>query len=33
MEKASALTYSAALAKAWEDHPELLDEYETEAGY
>ena len=33
MEKDSALTYSAALAKAWEDHPELLDEYETEAGY
>lgn len=33
MEKDSALTYSAALAKAWEDHPELLDEYETEVGY
>lgn len=33
MEKDSALTYNAALAKAWEDHPELLDEYEVEAGY
>lgn len=33
MEKDSALTYNAALAKAWEDHPELLDEYEAEAGY
>lgn len=21
------------VAKAWEDHPELLDEYEVEAGY
>lgn len=33
MEKDSTLTYNAALAKAWEDHPELLDEYEVEAGY
>lgn len=33
MEKDSTLTYNAALAKAWEDHPELLDEYEAEAGY
>lgn len=33
MEKEPTMTYNAALAKAWEDHPELMDEYETEAGY
>ena len=25
--------YTAAMAKAWEDHPELMDEYEDEAGF
>ena len=28
MEKDSSLDYTAAMAKAWEDHPELMDEYE-----
>ena len=33
MEKDSTLGYAAALAKAWEDNPELMDEYEEEAGF
>ena len=33
MEKDSSLDYTAAMAKAWEDHPELMDEYEDEAGF
>lgn len=33
MEKDSSLDYTAAMAKAWEDHPELVDEYEDEAGF
>ena len=33
MEKDSSLTYTAAVAKAWEDNPELMNEYEEEAGF
>lgn len=33
MEKDSSLDYASAMAKAWEDNPELMDEYETEAGF
>lgn len=33
MEKDSSLSYPEALAKAWEDNPNLLDEYEDEAGF
>lgn len=33
MEKNSSLDYTAAVAKAWEDNPELMDEYEEEAGF
>lgn len=33
MEKDSSLDYTTAIAKAWEDHPELVDEYEKEAGF
>lgn len=33
MEKDPALSYSAALAKAWEDNPEILSEYDEEAGF
>lgn len=33
MEKDSSLDYTTAMAKAWEDHPELVDEYENEAGF
>ena len=33
MEKDSTLGYATALAKAWEDNPELMDEYEEEAGF
>lgn len=33
MEKDSSLDYTAAVAKAWEDNPELMNEYETEAGF
>lgn len=33
MEKDSSLDYTAAVAKAWEDNPELMSEYETEAGF
>lgn len=33
MEKDSSLDYATAVAKAWEDNPELISEYETEAGF
>lgn len=33
MEKDSSMNYTAAVAKAWEDHPELMDEYEEEAEF
>ncbi len=33
MEKDSSMDYTAAVAKAWEDNPELMDEYEEEAGF
>lgn len=33
MEKNSSLDYASAVAKAWEDNPQLVDEYETEAGF
>ena len=33
MEKDSSLDYASAVAKAWEDNPELMDEYEAEAGF
>lgn len=33
MEKDASLEYTAALAKAWEDNPELMAEYEEEAGF
>lgn len=33
MEKDASLDYASAVAKAWEDNPELVDEYETEAGF
>ena len=33
MEKDSSLDYASAMAKAWEDNPELMDEYEAEAGF
>ena len=33
MEKDSSLSYPEALAKAWEDNPNLLNEYEEEAGF
>lgn len=33
MEKDSSLDYVSAMAKAWEDNPELMDEYEAEAGF
>ena len=33
MEKDSSLDYTAAVAKAWEDNPELMSEYETEAEF
>lgn len=33
MENDSSMDYTAALAKAWEDHPELIGEYEEEAGF
>lgn len=32
MEKDPTMDYTTAVAKAWEDHPELMDEYEKEAG-
>ncbi len=33
MEKDSSLDYASAKAKAWEDNPELMAEYEAEAGF
>lgn len=33
MEKDSSLDYASAKAKAWEDNPELMAEYEEEAGF
>lgn len=33
MEKDASLDYASAMAKAWEDNPGLVDEYETEAGF
>lgn len=33
MEKDSSLDYASAMAKAWEDNPELMEEYEEEAGF
>ncbi len=33
MEKDSSLNYTAAVAKAWEDNPELIGEYEEKAGF
>ncbi len=33
MEKDPSLDYSTAVAKAWENNPDLMDEYDTEAGF
>lgn len=33
MEKEPALSYNQAVAKAWENHPDILEEYEEEAGF
>lgn len=33
MEKDATLSYSQALAKAWEDHPELIEEYDEQEGF
>ena len=33
LEKDPSMPYNMALAKAWEAHPELVAEYENEAGY
>lgn len=33
LEKEPTMTMTDAIAKAWEDHPELMAEYETEAGF
>ena len=33
IEKDPSMPYNMALAKAWEAHPELMAEYEDEAGY
>lgn len=33
MEKDPSLSYSAAIAKAWEDNPDILSEYDEEAGF
>lgn len=33
MEKDSSMDYASAMAKAWEDNPELMEEYEAEAGF
>lgn len=33
MEKDSSMDYASAMAKAWEDNPELMAEYEAEAGF
>ena len=33
IEKDPSLSYSQALAKAWEAHPELIEEYDAEEGF
>ena len=33
MEKDPSMSYNIAVAKAWENHPELMAEYENEAGF
>ena len=33
MEKDTSLDYASAVAKAWEDNPDLIDAYEEEAGF
>lgn len=33
IQKEPTLSYSQAVAKAWEDHPDILEEYEKEAGF
>lgn len=33
MEKDPSMSYNRAVAKAWEDNPELLDEYDEQAGF
>jgi len=33
MEKDSSLDYASAMARAWENNPELMEEYEAEAGF
>ena len=33
MEKAPGMAYSDAVAKAWEDNPDLMSQYEQEAGF
>lgn len=33
MEEDSSLTYQAAMAKAWENNPELMDEYDEQEGF
>lgn len=33
MEKDASLDYTSAIAKAWENNPELMEEYEKEAGF
>ncbi|MCI8564289.1 MAG: hypothetical protein HFH69_12390 [Lachnospiraceae bacterium] len=33
MEKDASLDYTSAVAKAWENNPELMEEYEKEAGF
>ena len=33
MEKDPSMNYNTAVAKAWENHPELVTEYENEAGF
>lgn len=33
MEKDTSLDYTSAVAKAWEDNPDLMEEYEAEAGF
>lgn len=33
MKENASMNYTAAVAKAWEDHPELMSQYEEEAGF
>lgn len=33
MEKDPSMSYTSAVAKAWENHPELIEEYEDEEGF